>query len=100
MAKTQKEMVSELYQAVVGIPDNPNDNGLIGDIEEIKKQVRSTNGTVKTNVVRLDHLEERTCRLEDSPLKLSKPQYIIGGSSLVTFLSLLVVAVGKILGWW
>ena len=50
--KTQKEMILELYQAVVGIPDNPIDNGLIGDIQEIKTQVQITNGRTRANETR------------------------------------------------
>ena len=50
--KTQREMIQELYQAVVGIPGSPIDNGLIGDIQEIKQQVQITNGRTRANETR------------------------------------------------
>ena len=46
--KTQKAMLQELSQAVIGIPDSP-DNGIIGDIKEIKIMVRKQNDRVRKN---------------------------------------------------
>lgn len=47
--KTQKEMTRELYQAVMGLKDNPEDNGLIGDICDIKELLQKQNGRVRKN---------------------------------------------------
>ncbi len=44
--KTQKAMVQELYQAVVGIPENPNENGLIGDFQDVLKLLKTQNGRI------------------------------------------------------
>jgi len=41
--KLQKDMVKELYQAVVGIPGNPDENGLIGDVKDLRKLLLSQN---------------------------------------------------------
>ena len=35
--KTQKEQIQELLQAVVGIPENDDENGLIGDVRDVRK---------------------------------------------------------------
>ena len=41
--KTQKEMVQSLYQAVAGMDGNPDDNGLIGDVKDIKELILAQN---------------------------------------------------------
>ena len=52
MEKTQKEMIAELYQVVVGLPENPYDNGLVGDIRCIGQKIDALNGRVRGNEVR------------------------------------------------
>jgi len=47
--KTQKEMIYELHQVVIGVKDSPTDNGLIGQVDRIEQQLRELNGQVKTN---------------------------------------------------
>ena len=48
----QKEMVKLLYQAVIGIPENSEDNGLIGKLEKIDKKLDQVNGRTRGNEVR------------------------------------------------
>ncbi len=50
----QEEMVGmlhELHQAVIGIPDS-DERGLIGDVKEIRKDLKSFNGRLHANEVR------------------------------------------------
>uniref|UniRef100_A0A6M3IIE5 Uncharacterized protein n=1 Tax=viral metagenome TaxID=1070528 RepID=A0A6M3IIE5_9ZZZZ len=47
--KTQGQMITELYQKVIGIPENPMDNGMIGQVDRIEYQLRELNGQVRTN---------------------------------------------------
>jgi len=49
MEKTQKELLNEVHQAVIGISNNPNDNGLLGDVADIKKMVLAQNSRLRQN---------------------------------------------------
>ena len=49
---TQKEILQELYQVIIGISGNPDENGLIGDVREIKEQMLIINGRTRSNEVR------------------------------------------------
>ena len=49
--KTTDQMIAELHQVVVGIPENPYDNGLVGDITEMKNQLKELNGQVAKNTM-------------------------------------------------
>uniref|UniRef100_A0A6M3KIY4 Uncharacterized protein n=1 Tax=viral metagenome TaxID=1070528 RepID=A0A6M3KIY4_9ZZZZ len=42
--KTQKEQIQELFQAVIGIPENPKENGLIGKVDTIVDPLKEQNG--------------------------------------------------------
>ena len=48
----QREMIKELYQAVIGIPENPKENGLIGLVSDISKKLDAVNGRTRANEVR------------------------------------------------
>ena len=50
--KPQKEMIRELYQAVIGINGNPDENGLIGDVRDINKKLDIVNGRTRKNEIR------------------------------------------------
>ena len=43
---TQREMLQTLTQVIIGIPGNPDETGMIGDIKEIRKDVKSQNNRV------------------------------------------------------
>ena len=73
--KPQKDMIRELYQAVIGIKENPDDNGLIGDVKEVSDKLDRMNGRVRGNEVR------------------SKVNQGLFGSGVIGVIT-------KILGWW
>ena len=78
--KTQKAMVQELYQAVVGIKNNPDDNGMIGDIKEIKSDMKIMNGRTRANETR-------------SKVNQAILAVIVGGGGVTT-------GITKLLGLW
>ena len=47
--ETPDDMVRMLYQVIIGLPDNSQDNGMIGDVKEILKHLETLNGQVHTN---------------------------------------------------
>ncbi len=51
-------LISEVHQAVLGIP-NTEDNGLVGDIKEIKAELKSVNKRVAVVEVRQAEMEVR-----------------------------------------
>ena len=46
---TPEAMIREMYQVIVGLPGNPKDNGMIGDVEEILEHLKILNGQVARN---------------------------------------------------
>jgi len=50
--KTAKEMTQEIYQAVLGIPENPTENGLVGTVKDISRKLDIVNGRTRKNEVR------------------------------------------------
>ncbi len=42
-----EDTVNKLYTAVCGLDDNPDNNGIFGEIKEIKKLIEKQNGRVR-----------------------------------------------------
>jgi len=51
--KTPRQMTEKLYQVIIGIPENPEDNGMIGDVKEIKTLLKEQNGRIQSNSKRI-----------------------------------------------
>ena len=47
-----REKIELLYQAIVGIKENPEDNGLIGEVKDISKKLDIVNGRTRANETR------------------------------------------------
>jgi len=45
--KTPRQMIELTYYTLVGNPDNPHDNGVIGKVHDIDAKVSEINGSVK-----------------------------------------------------
>lgn len=52
MDKTLKQLTQEVHQAVLGVPGT-EDSGLVGDMKELKYDVKKQNGRVRLNTVRI-----------------------------------------------
>lgn len=114
--KTPEQMIAELYQKVIGIPENPHDDGMIGDIAEIKASVKNMNALVASNVLRVTRVEDRVESVKDRvvivegkiedlrdvprPVRLTSRQAIYGGGGAAGFLGVVLFALGKLAGWW
>jgi len=48
LKKSQEEMMADLYVVMMGIPGT-DDRGLVGDVKDIKNDVRRINGDTHTN---------------------------------------------------
>jgi len=46
--KSLAEMIGELYAVTMGVPGT-EEKGIVGDVREIKKELKELNGCVKTN---------------------------------------------------
>jgi len=77
--KTQKELIRELYQAVIGIPENPDENGLIGDMKTLHTKLDLVNGRGRKNEVR-------------SKINRWAIVFILGGGGVLS-------GIGKLLNW-
>ena len=101
---TQRDLLREIHQVVIGLPDNPEANGLIGDMAEIKQLLVTQNGSIRENaknialnVVKISSIEK--CLDEGVAPKFSKKQYTAGGMSVATLITTLVITLGKAMGW-
>jgi len=64
--KTQKAMLQELHQVIIGIAENPHDNGLIGTVSNIDTKLTILNGTVTKNSNRLSVIETDVVQVKES----------------------------------
>ena len=48
MPKSPDDMVREMYQVIMGIPDT-EEKGMLGDIKSIKEDMQRINGSVQAN---------------------------------------------------
>ena len=46
--KTLAEMIGELYAVTMGVPGT-DERGIVGDVRDIKRELKDLNGCVKTN---------------------------------------------------
>ena len=44
-------LLYEVHQALFGISHNPDENGLVGDVKDMKGHLVKLNGQVKTNTI-------------------------------------------------
>lgn len=46
--KTQKQMIQETHQGMFGV-EGTDDKGLVGDVKDIKSEIKEQNGRVRKN---------------------------------------------------
>ncbi len=47
-----RRMITKLYQAVIGIHGNPDENGLIGAVKRMDEKLDKVNGRTRANEIR------------------------------------------------
>ena len=68
--------------------------------EKQEKHLSALNDKVSNNMLNIVATTNRVSNLEAGiPIKFNKKQVATGGASLITFLTLLLMALGKALGW-
>ena len=70
-----------------------------------EKHLSDLNSKVVHNVVKITTNENKILNIErileeGIPLKLTKKQMVAGSGSIVTIVASLLLAVGKLVGWW
>jgi len=70
-----------------------------------EKHLSDLNSKVVHNVVKITTNENKILNIErildeGIPLKLTKKQVVAGSGSIVTIVASLLLAVGKLVGWW
>ncbi|MBU0650739.1 hypothetical protein KKC59_02400 [bacterium] len=70
-----------------------------------EKHLSDLNSKVVHNVVKITTNENKILNIErildeGIPLKLTKKQIVAGSGSIVTIVASLLLAVGKLVGWW
>jgi len=69
--------------------------------EAQESHLRELNQRVSKNVLHIDRNDKRLLHLEEGVnLKFTKKQIAAGSGSIMTVVATLIVAIGKIAGWW
>ncbi len=78
--KTEKDMLRELHQAVVGIPENPEENGLIGNVKELTRVIKEQNGRIRRNSIKIAAITAMLLAFATlTGLELSNVTHLVGG---------------------
>lgn len=97
------EKVTSLEIAVLGHPQAPADDGLMGDVKHIRKLAEKTNGRVdncETAIALINTRCEERHGLNATVKKVSLKKVAgIGGGSL-TAIATIFFGIGKLAGWW
>lgn len=80
-------------------------NNIYKLVEKQERHLAKLNENVGKNTLNIDRNHNRLTDVESSlaggiSLKLSRKQTATGGVSIATILIMVVVGVGKVLGWW